>query len=202
MAACSGAPQQNRLVLRLLVISTAFENSPIYFTKIPLIGQVAPKEAQVNSVIAFSWLKSISQWLLTVLKSTHWHDHYGLFIPWMDFSLRRYEEKLSLVNLRVHFEPPIASQKVTKFPYLPIYLLTTWLQYGSGLSLAIKSDTYNVLKEGIAISFSAKGIEGKMTLYNLCFVTEDEITWWRRGLECETKLIYLPCILNWLEWNL
>ena len=70
----------------------------------------------------------------------------------MDFSLRRYEEKLSLVNLRVHFEPPIASQKVTKFPYLPIYLLMTWLQYGSGLSVAIKSDTYNVLKEGIAIS--------------------------------------------------
>ena len=127
LAACSGAPQQNRQLLRLLVIWTSFENSPIYFTKIPLIGQVAPKEAQVNAVIAFSWLKSISQLLLTVLKSAHWHNHNGLFIPWIDSSLRRYEVKLSLVNLRVHFEPPIATQKVTKFPYLLTYLPTTWL---------------------------------------------------------------------------
>ena len=78
----------------------------------------------------------------------------------MDFSLKRYEVKLSLVNLRVHFEPLIASQKVTKFSYLLTYLLMTWLQYGSGLSVAIKSDTYNVLKEGIAILFGDKGIVG------------------------------------------
>ena len=124
LAACSGASQQNRQLRRLLVISTSFGNSTICSTKIPLIGQVAPKEAQVNAVIAFSWLKSISQWPLTVLKSTHWHNYYGLFIPWMDFSLRRYGVKLSLVNLHVHFEPPIASQKVTKVPYLLTYLLT------------------------------------------------------------------------------
>ena len=59
----------------------------------------------------------------------------------MDFSLRSYKVKLSLVYLLDQFEPPIAKQKVTKFLDLLTYLPTTCLLRGSCLLVAIKSDT-------------------------------------------------------------
>ena len=78
----------------------------------------------------------------------------------MDFSLRRRKVKLSLVNFRVYLEPPIASQKVTKSPlltYLPSNDMTTIRLW---LTSCRKKVLQDVLKEVIAISFSAKGIVG------------------------------------------
>ena len=109
---------------------------------------------------------SISQWPLTVLatrvshyivnnrrcyislrirllfsKIPHAHNYYGSLIPWMDLWCWRYKVNLSLANFRVHFEPPIASQNVTKVPFLLTCLLTTWPQNGSLSPITIKSDT-------------------------------------------------------------
>lgn len=129
--------------------------SPIYSTKNLGYRPSRPREAQVNAIIAFSGIKPISQWPLTVLatrvshyivnnrrchislrirsffsKIPHMHNYYGSLIPWMDLWCWRYKVNLGLVNFRVHFEPPIASQNVTKVPYLLTCLLTTWPQYG------------------------------------------------------------------------
>ena len=139
---------------------------PIYSTKNLGYRPSRPREAQVNAILAFSGIKPISQWPLTVLatrvshyivnnrrchislrirsffsKIPHMHNYYGSLIPWMDLWCWRYKINLGLVNFPVHFEPPIASQNVTKVPYLLTCLLTTWPQYGSVLPVVIKSDT-------------------------------------------------------------